>query len=86
MARVMPRVDSIPTAAIPMPYRPLEKRISYSAPPVVREPPEARKETMMAMPMMMMGAAVDSIPREMPPMMVVAAPVSVESARFWVGL
>ena len=41
---------------------------------------------MTAMAMMTMGAAVDFMPREMPPMMVVAAPVSVESARVWVGL
>ena len=82
----MPRVDSMPTAAMPMPYRPLENRSSYSPEAVDRVPPAARKETMMAMPMITMGAAVDFMPREMPPMMVVAAPVSVESARAWVGL
>ena len=50
------------------------------------EPPAARKEMMTAAPTMRMGAMVDSMPRDSPPMMVVAAPVSVESARPWVGL
>ena len=36
--------------------------------------------------MMMMGTAVDSMPRLKPPMMMVAEPVSDLSARFWVGL
>ena len=44
------------------------------------------KLTMTATPTMRMGAAVLTMPREMPPMMVVAAPVSVASERAWVGL
>ena len=36
--------------------------------------------------MMMIGTAVDSIPRLRPPMMIVAEPVSDLSASFWVGL
>ena len=36
--------------------------------------------------MMMIGTAVDNIPRLRPPMMIVAEPVSDLSASFWVGL
>ena len=35
---------------------------------------------------MRMEATVDFRPREMPPMMTVAEPVSEEAASFWVGL
>ena len=71
---------------MPMPYRPLEKSSSYWPEAVFRVPPAARKATMTATPTMRMGAMVDIMPRDRPPMMVVAAPVSVESASFWVGL
>ena len=62
------------------------KDISYISLPVVSVPPLARKLTMTATPIMSIGAAVLTMPREMPPMMVVAAPVSVAFARFCVGL
>ena len=62
------------------------KDISYASEFVTSEPPEAMKLTMTATPTMSIGAAVLFMPREMPPMMVVAAPVSVASESCCVGL
>ena len=67
----------MPTADRPIPNRPASK---------FWMPPEQAKLAMTAMPMMTTGTAVDIMPRERPLMMIVAAPVSEDSASFWVGL
>ncbi|MPN23964.1 hypothetical protein SDC9_171357 [bioreactor metagenome] len=59
-----------------MPYRPLAKS------PL----PAAKKLMITAAATMRMEAAVDRIPKDRPPIMTVAEPVSEEAASFWVGL
>ena len=77
MARVMPRVESIPTAARAMPYRPML---------VLAAPPDRKKASRIQTATMMMGMAVDSMPRPRPPMMMVAEPVWLLLLSSWVGL
>ena len=76
MARVMPRVESIPTAAMPMPNSPA---LTLWAPPLIR------KLNTTTAPTMSTGSRVESIPSDRPSMTTVAGPVSAESASFWVG-
>ena len=77
VASVMPSVDSMPTAASAMPYSPLVDSVN---------PPDSAYAAITQIAMMMIGTAVDSMPRLRPPMMIVADPVSDLSASFWVGL
>ena len=77
MARVMPSVDSIPTAAKAMPYRPM---------PVLAAPPERKNANRMHTATITMGTAVESIPRPRPPMIMVAEPVWLLLLSSWVGL
>ena len=69
----MPRVESIPTAASAMPYIP-------------KPSPETKYATSIAATIMIMGMAVESIPRPTPPIMVVAELVSESFASLRVGL
>ena len=71
---MIPRVESIPTAASAMPYIP-------NAPP-----PETKNATRIAATIITMGTTVESIPRPIPPMIVVADPVSASFASLRVGL
>ena len=73
----MPKVDSIPTAASAIPYRPI---------PALAAPPDRKNASRMQTATMMMGTAVDSIPRPRPPMMMVAEPVWLLPLSSWVGL
>ena len=73
----MPRVESMPTAARAMPYRPM---------PVLAAPPDRKKASRMHTATMTMGMAVDSMPRPRPPMMMVAEPVWLLLLSSWVGL
>ena len=73
----MPRVLSMPTAARAMPYRPMLALV---------EPPDRKKASRMQTATMMMGSAVDSMPRPRPPMMMVAEPVWLLLLSSWVGL
>ena len=73
----MPSVDSIPTAAKAMPYRPM---------PVLAAPPERKNANRMHTATITMGTAVDSMPRPRPPMMMVAEPVWLLLLSSWVGL
>ena len=73
----MPSVLSMPTPAIPMPYRPWLK---------LALPPAQKKLMITAAPTTRMEAAVERRPREIPPMMTVALPVSDAAASSCVGL
>ena len=73
----MPSVDSIPTAAKAMPYRPM---------PVLAAPPERKNANRMHTATITMGTAVESIPRPRPPMIMVAEPVWLLLLSSWVGL
>ena len=73
----MPSVLSIPTAASAIPYRPI---------PALAAPPDRKKASRMQTATMMMGMAVDSIPKPRPPMMMVAAPVWLLPLSSCVGL
>ena len=64
-------MDSIPTPAIPMPYRPALKELA---------PPAQKKLTRTATATIRIETMVDFRPREMPPMMMVAEPVSEAAA------
>ena len=77
VARVMPKVESMPTAEMAMPYSPKEP---------LPAPPEIKKETSTEAAMMRIGAKVDSIPRERPLMTSVPEPVLAEPASRLVGL
>ena len=74
---MIPSVESIPTALKPTPYRPLANE---SAPPAVK------KLTMIEIAIIITGIAVESIPSEIPSIIIVAEPVSDEPASFFVGL
>ena len=67
----------MPTPAMPMPYRP---RLNSEPPPA------AKKLTITATATIRMEVMVDFRPREIPPMMMVAEPVSEAAASSWVGL
>jgi hypothetical protein len=59
---------------------------AYAPEAVLSVPPEARKLMITERATIIIGAAVESRPREMPPIIVVPAPVTAELARFFVGL
>ena len=74
----MPRVDSIPTAAIPIPYNPM--------PAFEKSNPEAnRKDRIIPMTTEITGITVEIIPIPRPEMITVAGPVSELLAILWVG-
>ena len=60
-----------------MPYRPML---------VLAAPPDRKKASRIQTATMMMGMAVDSMPRPRPPMMMVAEPVWLLLLSSWVGL
>ena len=75
----MPKVDSIPTAAIPIPYNPM--------PTFVKSNPEAnKKEQIIPTTTASTGMAVESIPSPRPEIITVAGPVSPALETNWVGL
>jgi len=80
----MPNVESIPTAAMPMPYSP---RIRFSAVSILSTSnPMAHKNAMIiAKAMVMTGIAVESIPKPKPEMITVAGPVCPLAATRCVG-
>ena len=77
VASVMPNVESIPTAASAIPYKPKFPSVN---------PPDAPNATRIAIATIIIGNAVDIIPRPIPPIIIVAEPVSAFDARFFVGL
>ena len=79
VANVIPNVESIPTAAIPIPYNPI--------PILLKSKPEAkRKELVIPTTTANTGTAVDNIPKPKPEMITVAGPVKPDSDTFLVGL
>ena len=81
VARVMPSVDSMPTAAMEMPYRP-RLSVSLLKTKSVAKPYASR----MAAQMVITGMAVERMPRPTPLITTVAEPVWAASASFCVGL
>ncbi len=77
MARVMPKVESMPTAEMPMPYKPSLK---------LAAPPARRKLARTAAEMIRMGRKVERIPTEMPLITTGAVPLWAVHARSLVGL
>ena len=73
----MPKVESIPTAEIAIPYKPKLKSF---------RPPDKIKLIKTDIETITTGIAVDIIPKDKPPIIKVPVPVLVVSANFRVGL
>ena len=72
VAKVIPKVESIPTAAMPIPYRPI---LRFAALNSTWKPFAQRYAKMIATPTVITGTAVESIPKPRPLMITVAGPV-----------
>ena len=81
---MIPNVESIPTAAIPIPYNPKE-RFSAVKKLLTSKPIAQRYAKIIATPIVMTGTAVEIMPRPRPEMITVAGPVLELSATFCVG-
>ncbi len=84
MAKVIPKVDNIPTAAIPIPYNPLERLVKSKLPMV--KPEAKRKANITPQTTAITGIATDNIPVPNPAIITVAGPVCPLAEIFLVGL